>query len=207
MDTRIPFEALLCGLKTRDESAIRELLDQYTSRLIGVVTGKMPAWLKAREGPEDIAQTVLKTVVRRVELGELTADSYDGLWRLLVRVAVRKVAHRYRDQMAQKRGGGKERSVGCAGADEPQGVDLAAAGGPTPDEEAELADTVGWLMKKLENPKYQDIVRLALQGESRDDIARMVGLKPRQVFRVLAVVREKLEERGDFPKTAVVETA
>src|SRR4051812_8622747 len=87
LSPRIPFEALIAGLKTRDDAAIRELLDRYTGRLIAVVTGKMPAWLKAREGPEDIAQTVLKTVVRRVENGELSADSEEGLWRLLVRVA------------------------------------------------------------------------------------------------------------------------
>jgi DNA-directed RNA polymerase specialized sigma24 family protein len=195
MESRIPFEVLMEGLKMRNEAAVQELMDLYTSRLIGLAARKMPPWLQAREGPEDIAQTVIKTVTRRIEEGGLTADSFDGLWRLLVRLTVCKVAHRYRDHTTQKRGGGRERSIGFGGDDAPSAADLLADTEPTPDEEAEVADTVEWLMKKLDDPKYQQIVKLALQGESREDIAAAVGLKERQVFRVLAVVREKLEER------------
>ena len=195
MDPRIPFDELMAGLKTRDEDAVRELMDVYTIRLIALAAKKMPPWLQAREGPEDIAQTVIKTVTRRIEEGGLTADSWDGLWRLLVRLTVCKVAHRYRDHSTKKRGGGKERSIGTASDDGPTAADLVAAPDPTPDEEAELGDTVEWLMKKLDNPAYQEIVKLAMQGESRDAIAAAVGLKERQVFRVLATVREKLEDR------------
>lgn len=197
MTDPIPFDALMNGLKTRNEAAVRELMDLYTLRLIGLAAKKMPPWLKAREDPEDIAQTVVKTVVRRVEEGGLTADSFDGLWRLLVRLTVCKVAHRYRDHTTQKRGGGKERSIGEAGSDGPSAADQVASHEPTPDEEAELGDTVEWLMKKLGKPAYQQIVKLALQGESRADIEKAVGLGNKQVGRVLAEVKKRLEERLD----------
>jgi DNA-directed RNA polymerase specialized sigma24 family protein len=66
---------------------------------------------------------------------------------------------------------------------------------PTPDDAAELADLVRWLMLSLATPQERLILSLFLKGYSAPEIGGQVGMSERTTFRTISSIKERVRER------------
>jgi DNA-directed RNA polymerase specialized sigma24 family protein len=104
----------------------------------------------------------------------------------LVKITLNKVAAAARRHTAGRRDAGAE-AVG----------DLAAAVArdPGPQEAAALVDQIDTLLHGLPEA-YAKLLELRLQGHSADEIAPLLGLSRRTVYRGLELLQERLEQQN-----------
>jgi len=84
------FDELLAQLRNRDNHAAAEVFHRYRCRLIGLARQNLDGRLQRKLGPEDVVQSVFRTVFRRLADGEFELGDWDSLWSLLTCVTVRK---------------------------------------------------------------------------------------------------------------------
>lgn len=78
-------------IRAGDEDAATELYHRYSKRIHGLVASRMANHLRSQLQPEDIVQSVFKSIFRGVQGGGYTAPEGGSLWQLMAVVAVRKV--------------------------------------------------------------------------------------------------------------------
>jgi RNA polymerase sigma-70 factor (ECF subfamily) len=74
-----------------DQEAARLLFDQYASRLIGIVEGRLPQQLRPRMDAEDVVQSAYRSFFRIAMRGDVRLEETGDLWRLLVAIALNKL--------------------------------------------------------------------------------------------------------------------
>src|SRR5262249_16127261 len=139
----------------------------------------------ARIDGEDVVQSVFRTFFRRCGQGEFQIDSSERLWRLLVKITVRKAQAKARHHTA---GLLDVRTESVVAGDHPF---EALAREPGPDEAAALVDQVAVLLHGLP-PLYGNILEMRLQGRSVAEIADSLGLARQTIYRVLILLRDRL---------------
>src|SRR5216684_2765074 len=82
--------ALITQLRQGDNDAAREVYQRFARRLIGLAHQKMGARLQRKIDPEDVAQSVLKSVIIRLGKGQFDIGDWDGLWGLLVQFTLHR---------------------------------------------------------------------------------------------------------------------
>ena len=130
--------------------------------------------------PEDIVQSVFRSVFRGVSSAAYDAPLGGTLWQLIAVVAVNKVRRNARRRSAAKRDMRRTESLD-------EIVDLGLAS--TSPEELESA-----LRESLEGlkPIEQEVVLLRVQSYSVDEIAEKLGKSRRTTERLLQRAREEL---------------
>jgi hypothetical protein len=96
-------KSLLRGLNAGKASAAEKLDRQYRGKLQAVAAQGMDQRLRRCEDPEDVVQSVLRTVFRRTALGQLHFEHGGELWRLLETVTRHKILKHAEYQKAKKR--------------------------------------------------------------------------------------------------------
>ncbi len=181
---------LLQRWESGDEAAAEAIFRLYSQRLCALAATQIGERLARRVGPEDIAQSVLRTFFRRTRDGQFTIDHSRSLWRLLVMITINKV----------RRHGAARRNVNAEvyldeGDVQPQSI----AHRPTPLEAAILGDEFEQVLAGLEGEE-PEILRLRLDGYSAPEIANRLDCSRWTVRRVLNRIGHKFEER--FRKTS-----
>ena len=184
-----PAKDLLERCRSGDQEAAEELHRRYALRLLALAEKKIGGRLKRRVGAEDVVQSAFRTFFRRTEGGEFSIDHSGSLWRLLVRITLRKILRKAEFHCSGPRDVRKEVYVH---ADEP-GPE-AIASDPTPQEAACLVDELEVLLAKFEEPD-PEIVRLCLERYSSSEISDKVGCSRWRVRRVLDRVGHHLRRR------------
>ncbi len=170
----------------------REVLDQFSRRLIGLARAHLGARLQRKVDPEDVVQSAYKSFLVRYGDEPLAAE-VEELWGLLTLITIRKCADRARYYQAECRD--LQRESGAWGNPASNPASLVAAGRePTPDEAALLAETVAGLLQQL-NDDERRIVELSLQGYSTQEISDETGRAERSVRRLRERVRKYLEQQ------------
>ncbi len=178
----LPSAELLAACERRDPDAEAELFRRYAERLVALARPRLSRTLAARLDPEDVVMSAWRSFFNLVREGRVEAGD-GGLWPLLVRVALRKLAHAARRHTAARRSARRE---------EPE-AEVPSAG-PGPAEAAALLDEVRATLEPL--PAIQRrMVEALLQGHDADEIAGMVGRSARTVRRALAAAEEELQRR------------
>jgi RNA polymerase sigma-70 factor (ECF subfamily) len=185
------FADLMARLKAGDPDAARGVFDRFARRLIGLARSRLPARLRQKVDPEDLAQSVFKSLFLGHADGRFDLDSWDSLWALLTRITVRKCCRAAERFQAGKRDLNAE--AGPPAADELSSDCQALAREPTPSEAAMLTETIEHLLRGLEG-RDRDIVTLSLQGYTGPEISAQLGRPERTVYRVLGRVRKRLEQ-------------
>jgi RNA polymerase sigma-70 factor, ECF subfamily len=172
-------------LRDGDPAAGVLLMQRYADRLIALARQHLDERLRGKIDPEDVLQSVLRSFCRRHAEGEWDIANESGLWRLLVRITLRKCNRRLEHFLAACR---DVRREGGSGEAEQAAVDPE----PTPEEAALLADTAETIMHRLGTDTKRRIFELSLQGYNVVEISDRIGYYERGVERVRAEIRALL---------------
>jgi tRNA A-37 threonylcarbamoyl transferase component Bud32/DNA-directed RNA polymerase specialized sigma24 family protein len=178
-----------------DEAAATELFRRYAGRLTALARSRLSRALAARVDPEDVVQSAYRSFFLLAGKDEIPLRESGDLWRLLVRITLRKVHRSARRHRAECRSIDREQ----AALDDQEAIALSRE--PTPAEAAALVDELRCLLAPLGRVQRR-MIEMRLQGHDIDAIAAEVQRSPRTVRRALAALGEELQRRlNDVPRT------
>ena len=179
-------QSLITRLRRGDDQAASEFYDRYVKRVFGLVHQQMADRLHAVVQPEDIVQSVFKSIFRGLTTGDFDVPESGTLWQLIAIVAVHKVRRNARRRLADKRDARKTQSLA-----ELEGFEAESGGTP---EEFELA-----IREAIEGlkPFEQEVVMLRVQGFTVEDISNELNRSRRGIERALHKIRESLIQTLD----------
>ena len=181
-------------LRAGDGEAARRVFSEFACRLIALARSRLGSRMRQKVDPEDVLQSAYKSFFVRQSQGQLSPTSWDSLWTMLTVITLRKCGRWVERFQTGKRDVNAEAPVNADGSMW-QAVDRE----PTPEEAAILAETVEQLLQATEG-RERAIVTLALQGGTVAEIAGQVGRTRRTVQRVLARIKDQLEQRAGGPE-------
>ncbi len=174
-------QSLIFRVREGDELAATELYERYAARVFGLVRSQMAEQLRAQVEPEDVVQSIFKSIFRGMNSGGYNAPPAGTLWQLIAVIAVHKVRRNATRRMAAKRDSRRTESL--------DQLDYIAARDRESPEEIELA-----IREAIECLKAteQEAVLLRIQGYTVEEIADSLGRSRRTVERQLQRARELL---------------
>jgi RNA polymerase sigma factor (sigma-70 family) len=191
MQSESTFADLLARLRSRDSSAAGEVLQRYAQQLIRLASRRVVGALRRKVDAEDLVQSALGSFFRAEAETPFELHDWDNLWAVLATITLRKCGYQVRQFLTAKRNISLE---GPLPATDDSGADWQGlAREATPAEAAVLSDLVEQLLKGLDG-KTRQIAELMLEGHTAVDIAPLVALTERSVFRQMARIRARLEE-------------
>ena len=177
--------SLMRGIRNDDELAAEELFKRYASRLQSLANRQMAREISGRIDPEDVTQSIFRTLFRRLQAGQYSVPQGDSIWRLLVTIALNKIRSVGAFHRAAKRDIRKSASLEHnPGNDSGQGGDDELAANI-------LRMTIEELLGDLTDSQQQ-IIQLRLEGNTVAEISKGAGRSRRTVERTLQGFRQKL---------------
>jgi RNA polymerase sigma factor (sigma-70 family) len=180
------FARLRAGVQ--DDDTLR--LNQYVKRLLVLAHSQLYEQTKAKVDAEDVVQSVLLSFHTR-HAGQVDLQAEDGLWDKLAEITLRhcnkwnKRRQRDRAKIVPLQPSTDGPDTGFEPADDK----------PSPQEAAELADLVKWLMQALGTDREREVLTLRLQGYTILEICKRLHLSEQTVNRALKTVKERVNER------------
>lgn len=191
-DERSDDRDLVSDYQAGSESAARDLFDKYCERLMKLAKRRIGQRMASRFDPEDVIQSAFRTFFTRVKNDEFTFEAEDDLFKLLVRLTVRKTLRRIEHHSAAKRNPNLEAAQRT---DDVEPFSLLAGQNVSPDMEVALIDEFQNFIGDLPVLDRQ-VIELKIQGYTTAEIAEKVGSYERKVRRVLERI-EKLSAVGE----------
>ncbi len=177
--------SLVQRLRAGDPRAADDIVSRYAQRLARAAEQHLTRKLAGRLDGEDVVQSVFRTFFRRHAAGEFHIDTSNHLWRLLLRITLRKARFQARLHGAARRSVAEELVAGDLALLE------AIDHNPGPEEAVLLLDQLDALLKGL--PEFHAVVlEKRLQGYSVAEIAAHAALSRQTVYRVLDLLGERL---------------
>ena len=171
---------LIDGLAVRDEAAVEQLWRRYFPRLVGLARKRLQHAPLSLDNEEDVALSAFASFCQAAEAGRFPQLlDREGLWRLLVIITARKVAHVVRDE------GRRPTS--------PLDAEALLSRDPGPDVMAVAALEHQRLLSCLGDPELEMVARLRMDSYSVEDIASRLHYAPRTIKRKLALIRATWE--------------
>jgi RNA polymerase sigma-70 factor (ECF subfamily) len=177
--------SLLGRFRTGEQDAATELYLRYSGRLQAWASSQTSPALQPRFDPDDVVQSVFRTLFRRVGQGLYNVPPGEELWQLLLVLALNKVRKLATYHRAQKRDVGK--TLGSETLDQIQKPN--ASGDETSLQILQMV--VHDLLGDLPSTNRK-IVELRIEGYRSDAIAQRMQRSKRTVERVLQNFRLKL---------------
>ena len=181
-------------VKAGDSTALDRIWHQYFDRLVRTVRARLHGSDRAVSDEEDIALSVFESFYDAAEKGRFPdLTDRDDLWRLLLRMAARKVVDKRRRDQRQRRGGDvRVHSLDQASDDEK--VIEAIGDEPSPEMALMMHETVEQLFSHLGVGPLREIAVAKLEGYSNLEIARRLDCSQRTIERRLHLIREKCQQ-------------
>lgn len=182
--------------RDHDEAAAEELFHRYAGRLTALARSRLSQALAKRVDAEDVVQSAYRSFFLLAREGKVLLRETGDLWRLLVRITLRKVYRNARRHRAECRSVEREHSL-------PEAMEaVALSREPTPADVAALLDELRGALAPL-NEVQRRMIELRLQGEEVEAIAAEVRRSTRTVRRILGAFGEELARRlSDPPRPA-----
>jgi RNA polymerase sigma-70 factor (ECF subfamily) len=185
------FADVMARLRAGDQGAAAAVFERFTRRLVGLARTHLDTWVRRKEDPEDVVQSVYKSFFARHGEGQFDLASWNDFWSLLALITLRKCANRVEHLRAGRRDAARE--VALPERDERSGGDWAGIDRePRPEEAAALAETVRELLAGLD-ANERAIVELSLQGATTEEVSGQLGFSQRTVRRVRERLKKRLE--------------
>jgi RNA polymerase sigma factor (sigma-70 family) len=173
-----------------DQQAAELLFSRYAARLTRVAEQHLSRRIAAREGGEDVVQSVFRTFFGRSAEGQFLIDGSAQVWRLLLKITLQKVRTRGRYHAAHKR-----RATAEVRPEDDSWVAEALDRDPDPASAVELVDLMEAMLKGVP-PLYCRVLELRLQGMVPADVARELNISRNTVYRALDLFKQRLLECG-----------
>ena len=186
MDETDPMANWMRRWSAGDPQAAELLFARYAARLTQVAEQHLSRKVAAREGGEDVVQSVFRTFFRRSAAGQFQIDTSAQMWRLLVKITLQKVRTRARYHAAKKRSAGAE-----VAPEDDAWVTEALDREPDPAAAAELVDLMEAMLQGVP-PLYCRVLELRLQGMVPADVARELNISRNTVYRALDLFKQRL---------------
>ncbi len=160
-------------LAVRDDDAARQVWDRFFHRLVALAKQQLRRKSWGGVDEEDVALSALDSFIARRRAGDYPQlGSRDDVWKLLAVITRRKALNVMRQEMAARRGGGRQ--VG-------QEFDLVHAirAEPTPDQAAEVLDEARRLLDVVLAGRELNLRVIALgklQGEDNSVLAKQLAV-------------------------------
>lgn len=201
---------LLERCRQGDRDAEQELVCYYISRVTGFAEKRISSLYKRRFDGDDVANSVMNSLIMRIRRGIIDSEDEWQLWCLLLLMTKRKVNRRVREANQAKRS--ILREVHPSASDDVSGIELAEivekSDNESFDESAQLLERAILHLEKTQSgkpsPAHRDVLELSMQGlpyaeicktlESR--VGKEVTLKTIQ--RRMRDIREALIETVDL---------
>lgn len=187
------WDRLIAGVRSGDPTALRAFYERYREPIERVAARAISPAMLRRFGPESVAHSVCRTVMRRVGSAEVVVGDPDTLWSLLCAVALNKVRASARFHHREKR-----RVARASAAD--ASLDILTSNEPGPDVIAAFHDGVAHALAALDAEERR-VLEMRLAGATHGEIATALACSERTVrrlsVRLEARVREALHVEGD----------
>jgi RNA polymerase sigma factor (sigma-70 family) len=181
---------LFARYRQGDQQAATALFERYLLRLTALARARLAAKLSARVDPEDVIQSAYRSFFIGAREGRFSIEQSGDLWRLLVTITLRKLYRQAARYTADVRDIGRERRI----SPDAEWTEQVIARDPTPDEVVAVADELESLLSSLPAASRR-IVELRMQGESLEEIARVVNRSERTVRRALKEIQDDYVKR------------
>lgn len=178
--------SLLRRVKEGNEDAATALYSRYAARLLRLADRQVYDDIAKYVDHEGIVQSVFRTFFRRASFGQYDIAESDGLWKLLLVIALNKIRSAGAYHRAARRNASQTRSL----TDE-----LAVAQSQVSGEEQALVHlqlTIDELLEGLP-ADHQKIILSRIDGHGVNEIAQSSGRAKRTVERILQRFRTQLE--------------
>lgn len=176
-------KSLVARIRSGDEVAASELYERYAARIFGLVKSQMADILRSQTEPEDIVQSVFKSVFRGMNAGRYDAPDAGTLWHLMAVIAVHKVRRNASRRTRERRDVRRQEYV----ADFDQA--LASNGHSLAEMETAMSEIIECLQ-----PAECDAVVLRVSGYGIEEIALQLNKSRRTVERLLQHARRTLTQ-------------
>ena len=176
--------SLMRGIRAGNDQAAEELFERYAKRLQSLANRQMAREISGRIDPEDVTQSIFRTLFRRLQAGQYSVPQGDSIWRLLVTIALNKIRSVGAFHRAAKRDIRKSASLEHETGGHASGDELAVN---------VLRMTIDELLSDLSESQKQ-IIQLRLEGNTVAEISKGSGRSRRTVERTLQGFRQTLAE-------------
>lgn len=173
--------SLVVLVRDGDEDAAGILYERYARRVLRLVETKLGSRLRSTTDPEDVVQSVFKSMFRGVQSGNYDAPPGSTLWSLLAVISVNKLRRKATHQSALRRD--IDRLVSLEDLQDSRAIDESSVEFL----EISLRETLECL-----RPLEREILSLRLQGYTVDEISGMTKRSRRTVERSLHNSRKRL---------------
>ncbi|MBL8799939.1 MAG: sigma-70 family RNA polymerase sigma factor [Planctomycetia bacterium] len=175
-----------------DGKAADELFRRYANRLIALARSRLSSKLAGRIDPEDLVQSAYRSFFARARDGQYDIERGGDLWQLLVTITLCKLRNQVKHHTAGKRNVHLEQCFSSE--DSLYGLQANLfADTPSPMAAVALVEEVESVMQQLVAVERR-ILELRLQGHTQYEIAAQTGKSVAGVCRVLAWIKELLEQ-------------
>ncbi len=178
--------ALANRYQAGDDDAAKKLFDRYCEQLMRLAKRRIGQRMVSRFDPEDVIQSAFRTFFVHLKDGDFSFEQEDDLFKLLVRLTVRKTLRRIQYHLADKRNPNAEVA---GGGDDNDPFDRVAGNEPTPDVAVAMVDELEDFMKRLK-PFERSVLELKIQGYTSAEIAGKLNTYDRKVRRVIERVEK-----------------
>jgi RNA polymerase sigma factor (sigma-70 family) len=179
------FETLMERVRSGDPEAARELFEKYGKQIQAVVRCRLNQPLRSRFDSVDFAQDAWASFFH-IPPERITFRTPAELVDFLSSLARHKLIDAYRRQhLADKRQGHEVQSLN-ASSEEPPGRQ------PRPSQLAVAKEQWSQLLRD-EPPRVRCALQMLLEGRSRLEVAKHMGVHPKQIQRLLRRLNRKLK--------------
>jgi RNA polymerase sigma factor (sigma-70 family) len=187
---------LIQQLQAEAPEAAAALWQRFAQRMLALARQRLSPGARRVADEEDVVVVAFERFLRGVRAGRFPrlADRGD-LWAILFTLTTRQAAQQTRDQGRDKRGGGEVRGGSGLLDQDGKAIDV-PEGGPAPDEEAALQESMTRLLSALKDDQLRQIALARLEGYSNAEIARQIGRSEVTVERRLNLIRETWLQQG-----------
>lgn len=173
----------------KDGEGIAAVFQRFARRLMAFARRNLGRGVRRKVDEEDIIQSVFATLAEIQAKKRPDLESSDELWGLLARLTRRKCVKYRRRFFAQRRDIRRESRPPHELDERHYEFQLEQ---PLPDETVAAQDVIEYVTRGLDEMQW-GICLLRLAGYSIQEISSKMECSERTVYRVLALVRERLE--------------
>jgi RNA polymerase sigma factor (sigma-70 family) len=172
-------------LKSGDNAAAQHIWDRYFEEMVRLARRTLGARPGAAEDEEDVALSAIHSLCSGL-MGDRfpRLDHRSELWKLLVKITIRKALDQIERQNAVKRGGGHVMDEAHLAEAKAAGVlDGFAGSDPRPELAVMVVEEYQRLRGRLGNDSLRLVLDLSLEGYTREEIAERMGCTVKTVGR------------------------